>query len=287
MATDTTRAAGVHRRSRARNTARAIALALAFALGLAASQPSAAASAAEGAGPHAAAAIGVHYIPPALKPGASPRTPEGVEWAILERMHDQERGAVRPVGLSPDQAGNVVRTGGVALALAALPANAGLAWGGARVVPLGYNFGAMAIMRSDTDITRWEQLRGRKVCVAQGGWFAGSITSRFGAVEVAHPSPADALIGLRVGDCDAAVHDSQLLEELVKFPEWKKFSARLPVIDERQLAFLVAETPSPAYELARRTARQWRGSAFPRLVRQMAQNIAFEVYLDQDVPDCH
>lgn len=231
--------------------------------------------------------VAVHYLPPPTLPGASPRTSEGVETAILERLREDEKLPLQPVSLPPVQAGNVLRAKGVELALIAVPENTGIAWQGARVVPLAYRFGAMAIMRSDTDIQTWDDLRGRTVCLSEGGWFTGTITSRFGAIEIVHKAPADALIALRVGECDATVHDSWLLEELLEFPEWQKFSARLPVIDQRVLAFLVAEQPSKAYDLARRAARQWRGAEFQKLVRKMAHNIAFEVYLDQDVPDCH
>src|SRR5690606_8346472 len=142
------------------------------------------------------------------------------------------------------------------LALLALPKGQKLNGADVREVATGYSFGAMAIMRSDTDIKSWQQLKNRTVCVAEGSWYAGTITQQYGAVELNYKAPADALIALRVGECDAAVHDSRLLEEVIKFPEWKKFSARLPVRHEQRLVFLVRNDDADAYELARRAAGQ-------------------------------
>jgi polar amino acid transport system substrate-binding protein len=156
------------------------------------------------------------------------------------------------------------------------------------VVPLDYRSVPMAIMRTDTSIKRWEHLKGRRVCVAAGGNHGGTLQSRYGAVEQIHPSATDALVALREGTCDAMVHDSTMLEELIRFPEWKKFSARLRGNQRSTLAFLV-----PAHDQARisalwRVAFDWDASGLPeQLVKKTVRDIAFEVYLEQDVPDCH
>jgi polar amino acid transport system substrate-binding protein len=156
------------------------------------------------------------------------------------------------------------------------------------VVPLGYRAAPMAIMRTDSSIRRWEQLRGRTACVAEGGNYVGDLEARYGAVEIVHPSPADALLALRTGGCDVMVHDSPMLEELIRLPEWKKFSRRLPPRPSSTLALLVPSTDSQAVSRVQDVVEEWKANAFAQaLVKNAVRNIAFEVYLDQEVPDCH
>jgi polar amino acid transport system substrate-binding protein len=156
------------------------------------------------------------------------------------------------------------------------------------VVPIDYRAVPMAIMRSDTTIKRWEQLQGRKVCVAAGGNHVGTLSGRYGAVEQVHPSPTDALVALREGTCDAMVHDSTMLDELIRYPEWKKFSARLRGNQRSTLAFLVPAHDEARVSTLRRVAFDWDAKGYPeQLVKKAVRDIAFEVYLEQDVPDCH
>ena len=156
------------------------------------------------------------------------------------------------------------------------------------VVPIDYRAVPMAIMRSDTAIKRWDQLHGRPVCVAAGGNHVGTLAGRYGAVEQVHPSTTDALVALRVGDCDAMVHDSTMLEELIRYPEWRKFSARLRGNQRSTLAFLVPAQDQSRVQALRRVAFEWGARGYPeQLVKKAVRDIAFEVYLEQDVPDCH
>jgi polar amino acid transport system substrate-binding protein len=114
------------------------------------------------------------------------------------------------------------------------------------------------------------------------------IAKRYGAFEKVYRAPADSLLALRTGRCDAAVHDDDMLNELLKLPEWKKFSARLPVARRTPLVFAVPAGDAASVALLQQIASDWRTSGFvEQLNRKRARNIAFEVYLDQDVPDCH
>jgi polar amino acid transport system substrate-binding protein len=159
---------------------------------------------------------------------------------------------------------------------------------GVAVIPVGYRAAPMAIMRSDTTIKRWEDLAGRKVCVARGGNHLGTLSGRYGAIEQVHPTPTDAMIALRTGVCDALVHDSPMLEELIRLPEWKKFSARLRASQRSTLAFLAPAADQETVSLLRRTAFEWDAKGVPQtLVRNAVRNMAFEVYLEQEAPDCH
>ena len=228
---------------------------------------------------HGKLIVAMDYVAPGYKAGAKFRTPETVDRALAEDL--AERVGLPLTEVRSDGAGkaDLILT---RLAAGAAPPP------GRTIIPVGDSAGPMAIMRSDTALRSWEQLRGRKVCVSEDGGHAGAVAARYGAIEMLKPAPADALLSLRTGECDAAVHDSAMLEELLKLPEWKKFSARLPALPGRTLAFVVPANDRKTIALLRQTAGEWKEKAYPaQLMKKAVQNIAFEVYLDQNVPDCH
>jgi polar amino acid transport system substrate-binding protein len=151
----------------------------------------------------------------------------------------------------------------------------------------GYTVAPMAIMRTDTDIRSWKQLKERTVCLAGQGRYAGMPARQHGAREIRFDLTADALLGLRTGKCDAVVHDDIVLERLLVLPEWKKFSARLPAGSTLPLVLIFPKKEGAASRFAA-AAAQWRATRGndPRL-NSMVNQIAFDVYLKQEVPDCH
>jgi polar amino acid transport system substrate-binding protein len=230
---------------------------------------------------------GINFVVPEYRAGAKFRTPEAIDTALVEDLAQRLRRAPATVRTAPGSQANLLASGKADIVLATLADNDSLLRS-ATVVPIAYTAAPMAIMRSDTDIKRWDQLKGRKVCVSEGGLYVGTLAAKYGAIEKVQRAPADSLLALRIGECDAAVHDSALLEELIKLPEWKKFSARLPAGPRSTLAFVTPATDAKSAALLKQIAQEWAASATPqRLTKKAVQHIAFEVYLDQDVPDCH
>lgn len=156
---------------------------------------------------------------------------------------------------------------------------------GVHVQRLDWSSAPMAIMRSDTRIRNWSDLAGRTVCVAEDGRHVGRVARDFGAIERMYPVEANALVALRTGACDAAVADASLLQQLLGYPEWKKFSARLmPRAEEPLVALWPANlAPWRQWELRRRLGAE----VLQKMRTTLARSIAFEVYMDQDAPDCH
>lgn len=230
---------------------------------------------------------GIHYPVPEYKGGMKYRTPEALDSVLLDDIAKRlQLPLVTVQAQSPKQV-QLLAAGKADIALTAVTDNDPLRRT-ATVIPTGYAAGLMAIMRTDTDIQSWAQLKGRKVCVSEGGTYVGTLAAQYGAIEVVHKAPADALIGVRTGTCDAAVHDSAMLEELIKLPEWKKFSARLPAGPRKTLAFVVRAEDKKTTAFLAQVAKDWAASGYVNeQVKKAVRNIAFEVYLDQDVPDCH
>lgn len=123
------------------------------------------------------------------------------------------------------------------------------------LISTGYDAAPMAIMRTDTRIRRWQDLKGQRVCMSEGGSYVGKMAASYGAVEVVHKAPADSLLALRVGKCDAAVHDDTFLQILLRMPEWKKFSARLkPELTRHALVIAASTRAQESVQFVRKAA---------------------------------
>ncbi|MDR0806903.1 MAG: transporter substrate-binding domain-containing protein [Enterobacteriaceae bacterium] len=94
-----------------------------------------------------------------------------------------------------------------------------------------YRVGGTALTLKTSGITKWEDLRGKPVCVSQGSSFARPLAEQYGAVTKGYKSSSDSLLALQGGQCAAAVHDSTLIHPLVrKGGEWAQYQA--PIKDE-------------------------------------------------------
>lgn len=260
---------------------------LAAALGSACVIATAADNALERAKQRGALIAGMQHVVPPYVAGAKFRTLENVEFALAEAVAEQIKVKLTGVTVQQQDSTRAITAQKADIVLTMVSA-ADRTDKSVSVVPAGYQAGPMAIMRTNTDIKTWEQLKGRKVCVAKDGRHVGTLARKYGANEMVFRAPADALLALRIGDCDAAVHDSALLEQLIRLPEWKKFSARLPVGQLSTLAFAVPARDTHTVNALTRIANDWSSTGYlKQMTEKMARNIAFEVYLDQNVPDCH
>ena len=231
---------------------------------------------------------GLAWVPPAYAAGAKFRTPESVDGALAAEVAKVLKAELQTVAAPAERRAGVLEAGQADLVLATLPGRDALRQP-ARLVPTGYVAAPMAIMRTDTSIKNWRHLKGRTVCLSEGSLYAGTLAKRYGAIEMPFKAPADSLMALRIGTCDAAVHDSAMLEELLKLPEWKKFSARLPADGAgADLMFALPAGDARSEAALKKIVATWQAEGYlKQLMNKTARSIAFEVYLDQDVPDCH
>ncbi|SDV51508.1 type 2 periplasmic-binding domain-containing protein [Chitinasiproducens palmae] len=237
--------------------------------------------------------VGLPPRPVAVK-GAAARTEDGLDAALAEAL-GQRLGL--PVETRADSAG-APAGGDVDVVLAIRPVGADSSrhgWFAERTVPIetGYRTRPQAVMRSDTTLRRWQDLHGRTVCIAQAALPAQREAARWDARVTTFRFPSDALVAVREGRCDLALIDDVSYAPLMRLPEWRKFSASLP----RSTALSERVWLLPAGEAAARrddaaaladTARAWaRDGTITRLAGQWSRQVAFDVYLDQSVPDCH
>lgn len=89
-----------------------------------------------------------------------------------------------------------------------------------------FRVGGAAATLKTSGIAKWEDLRGKPVCVSQGSSFARPLAADYGAVIKGYKSSPDSLLALRGGQCVAAVHDSTLIRPLLRSnPEWAEYHA--------------------------------------------------------------
>lgn len=230
--------------------------------------------------------VGVAYVPKPSIPGAKVRTPAPIEiLAVHKALGDQ--GGLSNVP-DPALAAQQLTNGRLSVWLGV--ANQELINNNSNIklTRLNYSVSPMAIMRTDTTIRSWSDLSGKTVCLTADGRYAGHIHKHFGAIEQIYPSLTDALLNVRIGTCDALVHDEKFLVELLKFPEWQKFSAQLQPYEKVWLSALTASgTPANNKAQQKKVLSAASVRSLNALTADQAREIAFEVYLDQTVPDCH
>ncbi|ARP95415.1 transporter substrate-binding domain-containing protein [Bordetella genomosp. 13] len=235
--------------------------------------------------------IGIPHLAPPPAPGAKIRTPERLDTPVAERLGAALGLPVTLRQVAPGEAAALLAAGEVDAVLA--DQVEGQSAAGARApdvarVPTGYVVRPQAVIRSDTPMRRWQDAAGRSVCMAGAAAHAQELAARWGAKVRTFRVPSDALVAVREGACDIGMIDDAVWAPLMRFPEWKNFSATLPLdgpLAER--VWLVAGQGGQA-EWLERQMRQWRrDGAWKTMTDQWARDVAFDVYLDQEVPDCH
>lgn len=230
--------------------------------------------------------VGVPYLAPPPAAGAKIRTPEGLDAAVSEKLGASLGLPVRLVQLPADQAAAALAAGQVDLVLA------DRADGQPDTVaaqPTGYAARPKAVIRSDTSLRKPADVRGRTVCMAEAATQARALAQQWGAVVRTYRVPSDALVAVREGSCDIGLVDDAVWEPLVRFPEWKKFSSTLAADGARQArVWLLAAGDQASRDWLGQEMRAWdRAGAWKAMTTKWARDVAFDVYLDQEVPDCH
>jgi len=301
--------------------------ALAGALGLAviACLPQWAGGAQDGAGAFAAArqrgtlVVGVPYLAPEPAAGAKIRTPERLDTVMAQRVGQQLGLPVKVVQVDPARRLSALADGDVDVLIADRVADPGAAKhsGDARAassgampstlsdesrlnlatsddqgtaaIPTGYAARPKAIIRSDTKLRQWKDVKGLTVCMSSAAFHAQALATQWGATVRPYRVPSDALVEVREGSCDVGLIDDIAWAPLMKFPEWKKFSSTLNEAGPRvERVWLISANDRVTRAWLTDAMQQWRREGIVQgMVEKWARDVAFDVYLDQEVPDCH
>lgn len=118
--------------------------------------------------------------------------------------------------------------------------------------------GGALIARRGSSFKQWEDVRGKTVCVSQGSNYTKPLIEEYGAKIQAYRGQPESLLALRGGGCDAAVHVSPTLRQMVSAnADWKDYE--LPLATEL--------IPSPQVIWVRKGERD-TSAAIDRVVQQ-------------------
>lgn len=231
--------------------------------------------------------VGVSYLPPPDTPDMRYYIEEGFELAIAQELGGKLGANIALVRIAEADQAAALADGRVDAVIARVAPDAPIAQS-ARLVETGFESGLSLAMRSDTTIRSWTDLKGRTICIPQANVHGRSLAERHGATVREVRAPAVALMLVRTGECDAALHDRAVLDPLFDKPSWTKFSATLPPVEKTALVVAVAPQRRDVAEATRRalaelgTRERWQLRA-----AKWASTVSFEVYRDQVAADCH
>jgi polar amino acid transport system substrate-binding protein len=98
-------------------------------------------------------------------------------------------------------------------------------------VPTPYDrAGGAAVVRKDSGLKDWADLKGKPVCISQGSNYAQPLAEEYGATVKGLPSQPESLLALQGGNCVAAVHVGATVALLLedRADEWKDYAIPFP-----------------------------------------------------------
>ncbi len=125
------------------------------------------------------------------------------------------------------------------------------------VEPGYYASGASVLAPKSANIHKWEDLKGLKVCAAQGAYFNREVQERYGADIIAFKAPTEAYNALRNGNCSAFVYDDNTLTLKLEDPEWASYEVPLKSIMPQPVAMAVRLGEERFHALLTSLSTEW------------------------------
>lgn len=157
--------------------------------------------------------------------------PAGLNIDLAKSLAERLKVKLETVTVTPPNRVQFLQQGKVDILIANMQLNAD------RAEILGYvptpygEAGGGLITRKGSGIGKWEDVKGKVVCVSQGSNYAKPLIEQYGANVKGLPGQPESLLALKGGSCFASVHDAAPLHILVADnPEWKDFE--LPVAND-------------------------------------------------------
>ncbi|WP_454915241.1 transporter substrate-binding domain-containing protein [Xanthobacter sediminis] len=231
--------------------------------------------------------VGVPWLPPPDGPDSRIYMEEGFEIALAAELAGTLSAELRLVRVEPGAAPAALDEGRVDLVIVRAGADDPLR-ARALAVDSGFASGLGVAMRTDRPLPSWAALKGRVVCVSEANGAGQRLAARLGAQVKLARAPAVALMHMRVGECDAALHDRALLDPLLDKRSWQKFSATLPAVEPTALVVAAArERPDVARAVQHALVDLGTAERWQQRREKWASTVSFEVYRDQVAADCH
>ncbi|TFZ03255.1 transporter substrate-binding domain-containing protein [Ramlibacter rhizophilus] len=96
------------------------------------------------------------------------------------------------------------------------------------VEPSYYASGATLLLRPESRVRQWQELRGQTVCAVQGSYFNRGMSQRYLLQLLVFGNARDARLALRDGRCVGLLYDSTAIGADLRDPQWSFYQAPLP-----------------------------------------------------------
>lgn len=177
---------------------------------------------------------------------------------------------------------------GLPITLADDPKQAGVHFGAIESGATYYSSEISALTPASSGPAQWKELSGQIFCVAEGSPHAGFVESTYGGVARTYPSAAHALIGLKLGECQAVIADRILLEQIAALPEWRRYNRLLPSVAGQTVSLKVnAWDPNVQKQIERAASSKQGEERLAGITQQWIDEVAFQAYVLADTLDCH
>ncbi|WP_019339303.1 transporter substrate-binding domain-containing protein [Stutzerimonas stutzeri] len=151
-----------------------------------------------------------------------------------------------------------------------------------------YSSEIAALVASKAGPTDWAGLAGKPFCSTTGSPHAEVIAARFGGVARIYPSAAQALIGLKLGECQAVVGERILLQQIAELPEWRRYDRLLPALEYPRLTLRVAAADAALQQRIEEIVASPEGqNTLAEVTQHWIDEVAFQAYVLADTLDCH
>jgi polar amino acid transport system substrate-binding protein len=121
------------------------------------------------------------------------------------------------------------------------------------------------LIRDDSPIKSWNDLKGRKLCGVQGAIYNRPAQQNQGAEVVAFAGLTEAFAAFKSGTCEGVIYADQILRETIEDKEkWKGYTLRLEPFDEIPWSFAIKknEADSEFAKFLSDTMREWHKSGY-------------------------
>ncbi|NKQ10776.1 transporter substrate-binding domain-containing protein [Pseudomonas sp. SST3] len=174
------------------------------------------------------------------------------------------------------------------IALVDRPTQTDLRIGAVASGPAYYSSDIGALTAAEAGPADWADLAGKPFCVTAESSHSVIVVSRFGGIARVYPSAAQALIGLKLGECQAVVDDRLLLEQIAALPEWRRYNRLLPVLEQATVTLRIkAEDAVLQQQIEQIMASDQGQRTRAEITQYWIDEVAFQAYVLADTLDCH
>ncbi len=129
------------------------------------------------------------------------------------------------------------------------------------IEPLYYSDAVNILLSDKVKVTKWEQLKGAKLCGTTGAFYNKDVAAQYGPEIISFDGSEKPLIALKQGNCIGYIYDQTFIAGKLLEDDWKQgYHMPLPGIMETPWAMAVAPGEDRFAKLMSDTTKEWMKS---------------------------